>query len=52
MEQVSSLFSNDWIEEYGDTWGSMIVLDPQPHQEHINDKKLCIVYVCIVLGIE
>ena len=39
MDQISSLLANDWIEECGGAWGSMIVLAAKPHQEHIDDIK-------------
>ena len=36
-EQIDSLLANDWIEECGVAWGSMIVLAAKTHQEHIKD---------------
>ena len=35
MEQIQALLKNDWIEECDGPWGSIIVLAPKPHQEHI-----------------
>ena len=48
LEQIESLLDNDWIEECGGAWGSMIVLVAQPHQEHINDIKCYMEDVCIL----
>ena len=39
LEHIKSLLANDWIEERGCAWGSMIVLVAKPYQEHINDIK-------------
>ena len=36
MQQIEALLKNGWIEESKGAWGSMIVLAPKPHQEHIN----------------
>ena len=49
MELIKNLIDNDWIEECGEAWGSMIVLAAKPHQEHITDiKKVYLAYVCII----
>jgi hypothetical protein len=37
MGHIQSLLRNDWIEECGGAWGSLIVLAPKPHQEHIDN---------------
>jgi len=47
LEQISSLLDNDWIEECGGAWGSMIVLAAKPHQEHIEDIKNFIWRMCV-----
>ena len=47
MEQISSLLKNDWIEECGGAWGSMIVLAAKPHQEHIDDITKFIWRMCV-----
>ena len=47
MEQIDSLLANDWIEECGGVWGSMIVLAAKPHQEHIKDIKKFVWRMCV-----
>ncbi len=47
MEQVQTLLHNEWIEECKGPWGSMIVLTPKPHQEHINKIEEFIWRMCI-----
>ena len=37
MEHIQALLKNDWIEECKGPWGSLIVLAPKPHQEHVTD---------------
>ena len=49
MENINTLLHNEWIEECKGPWGSMIVLAPKPHQEHvtnINDFvwRMCVSY--------
>ena len=48
MEQISSLLTNGWIEECGGAWGSMIILVPKPHQEHINDTQNFVWCMCVL----
>ena len=47
IDNISSLLANNWIEECGVSWGSMIVLAAKPHQEHINNIKQCIWRICV-----
>ena len=47
MEQVEGLLANDWIEETKGAWGSIIVLAPKPHQEHIEDIDDFIWRMCV-----
>jgi hypothetical protein len=48
MDQIASLLHNDWIDECGGPWGSLIVLlAPKPHQEHITDIKDFVWHMCI-----
>ena len=47
MEQISSLLANDWIEECGGSWDSMIVLATKPHQEHIDNIKKIVWRMCV-----
>ena len=47
MDQVTSLWADDWIEEYGGSWGSMIVLAPKPRQKRIKDIKKIIWRMCV-----
>ena len=49
MEHITALLTCNWIEECGGPWGSLIVLAPKPHQEHItsiNDFvwRMCVSY--------
>jgi hypothetical protein len=37
MGHIGSLLHNDWIGECGSPWGSLIVLAPKLHQEHVDD---------------
>ena len=47
MEQVTTLLKNLWIEECEGPWGSMIVLAPKPHQEHIKNIEDSIWRMCV-----
>ena len=47
MSQVEALLNNDWIEESQGPWGSIIVLAPKPHQEHIMDIEEFIWRMCV-----
>lgn len=47
MENIEALLHNDWIEECQGPWGSMIVLAPKPHQEHVTDIKDFIWRMCV-----
>jgi hypothetical protein len=47
MHHINSLLSNDWIGECGGAWGSLIVLAPKPHQEHVNDINDFIWRMCV-----
>ena len=47
MEQVEGLLANDWIEETKGAWGSIIVLAPKPHQEHIEDIDEFVWRMCV-----
>ena len=47
MEQIDSLSHNDWIDECGGPWGSLIVLAPKPHQEHVTDIKDFVWRMCV-----
>jgi hypothetical protein len=47
MKQVKSLLDNDWIYECEGPWGSLIVLAPKPHQEHIDDINKFIWRMCV-----
>jgi hypothetical protein len=47
MDQIDSLLHNDWIDECGGPWGSLIVLAPKPHQEHITDIKDFVWRMCV-----
>ena len=47
MEQVTTLLKNLWIEECEGPWGSMIVLAPKPHQEHIKNIEDFIWRMCV-----
>ena len=47
MEQISSLIANDWIDECGGAWGSMIILAVKSHQEHINDMNKFVWRMCV-----
>ena len=49
MDNIKTLLHNDWIEECGGSWGSMIVLAPKPHQEHVTNIddfvwRMCVSY--------
>ena len=49
QEHLDTLIHNDWIEPATGPWGSMIVLAPKPHQEHVTNItdfiwRLCISY--------
>ena len=47
MEQTISLLTNDWIEECGGAWGSIIVLAAKLHQEHIDNIKKLLWRMCV-----
>ena len=47
MKQVEQLLHNEWIEECGGPWGSMIVLAQKPHQEHITDINEFVWRMCV-----
>ena len=47
MEQVLALLKNSWIEECEGPWGSMVVLAPKPHEEHIKDIADFIWRMCV-----
>lgn len=49
MTHIDALLKNDWIEECEGPWGSLIVLAPKPHQEHITNIedfnwRMCVSY--------
>lgn len=49
MQQIEALLANDWIEETLGAWGSIIVLAPKPHQEHVENIddfvwRMCVSY--------
>ena len=47
MDHIRALIHNDWIEECGGAWGSLIVLAPKPHQEHVTDIDDFIWRMCV-----
>ena len=47
MEQIKNLQKNNWIRPCSGAWGSMIVLAPKPHQEHIVDIHDFIWRMCV-----
>ena len=47
MQQIEGLLANEWIEETKGAWGSIIVLAPKPHQEHIEDIDDFIWRMCV-----
>ena len=47
MEHVQALIKNDWIEECHGPWGSLIVLAPKPHQEHVEDINDFVWRMCV-----
>ena len=52
MEHIEALLKKDWIEECHGPWGSLIVLAPKPHQEHVDDIndfvwRMCVSYRAI-----
>ena len=47
MENIKTLLHNSWIEECGGPWGSMIVLAPKPHQEHVTDINDFVWRMCV-----
>ena len=50
MDQVKALPRNVWIEECGGPWGSSIVLDEKPRQEHIQNIDDSIWRMCVSCG--
>ena len=44
---MNALLQNDWIEECKGPWGSLIVLAPKPHQEHIDDINDFVWRMCV-----
>ena len=49
MEHIHALLKNGWIEPCKGPWGSIIVLAPKPHQEHVTDIddfvwRMCVSY--------
>lgn len=47
MEHITALLNSNWIEECGGQWGSIIVLAPKPHQEHIINIKDFVWRMCV-----
>ena len=47
MEQLDALLHNNWIKECGGPWGSMVVLAPKPHQEHVEDINEFVWRMCV-----
>ena len=47
MTQINALLSNDWIYECGGPYGSLIVLAPKPHQEHIDNIEKFVWRMCV-----
>ena len=47
MEHIDALKENKWIEECKGPWGSLIVLAPKPHQEHVEDIKDFVWRMCV-----
>ena len=47
MKQINDLLKNNWIEECGGSWGSMIVLAAKPHQEHVHDIRQFVWRMCV-----
>jgi hypothetical protein len=47
LEHIQLLIHNNWIEECGGAWSSLIVLAPKPHQEHINEIDDFIWCMCV-----
>ena len=47
MNNIQTLLDNNWIKECGGPWGSMIVLAPKPHQEHVTDIKDFVWRMCV-----
>jgi hypothetical protein len=46
-KQFMELIINLWIRRCWGPWGSMIVLDPKPHQEHVMDIEEFIWRMCV-----
>ena len=47
MTQIEDLLKNDWIEECEGPWGSIIVLAPKPHQEHVEHIEDFVWRMCV-----
>ena len=47
MELLTQLLGNNWISKCSVPWGSLIVLAPKPHQEHIFDINVFIWIICV-----
>ena len=47
MQQLDTLLHNDWIRTCGGPWGSMVVLAPKPHQEHVEDINEFVWRMCV-----
>jgi hypothetical protein len=47
MEHIAALKHNGWIKPCKGPWGSMIVLAPKPHQEHIENIEDFVWRMCV-----
>ena len=47
MTHIQALLDNNWIEECEGPWGSLIVLAPKPHQEHVTDINDFVWRMCV-----
>ena len=47
MEHIHALLKNGWIELCKGPWGSIIVLAPKPHQEHVTDIEDFVWRMCV-----
>jgi hypothetical protein len=47
MDNIETLKHNSWIKECAGPWGSIIVLAPKPHQEHVNDISDFVWRMCV-----
>ena len=47
MKQILDLLKNEWIRECDGPWGSIIVLAPKPHQEHVEKIEDFVWRMCV-----